>query len=219
MGTSNLRKFFADDKIHTVAARVVRFSGEASHFFTNEEKNIVVSVETHHHGMPMWANLNNTNGVWTVPPIGTEVLLASDMGDIEGEVYIIGTYGITNTQNIEAPTDVNSRNYTVIVDGNVSLTSASGDIILQTDQRVTILSGQKIECASEVGNGAPAATLEDIAKIWAYLTRQFDATAGHQHKAIFPALPVLLIESTIIPPTLGTGTAPEPVGTDVLLVE
>jgi len=205
MGTANLRKHTQDDRTHVIAARVVLLSGETKHYFVNEEKNIVVSVETHNHGMPMWANLANTPGVWVVPDVGTEVLVATDDGDIEGECYIVGVFPSTNVQNAEMPNDLAPRTFNVVVTGDANIVVGPGS-------SVHLISDTKIEAASAVGNGVSIAIQNELHAIWSYLMKQFDPATGHIHTVVGGAT-TAIAEST----TPGTAASvPEPHGTDIL---
>ncbi len=69
-----------------------------------------------------------------------------------------------------------------------------------------------------IGNGAAVelATKADVDAIAEYVQRQFDPALGHTHKAIVPAQPTLIVESTIVPPLPGGGLCPSPDGTSVL---
>lgn len=137
MGYANLRKFLADDSIHTLSGTVVKPPGEDKHYFVNDEHNLVVHVETHHHSVPVIANLSNGHGVWSVPDIGAEVLLASDMGNFEGELYVIGHYGYTNVSHATAPPGLSPQQHNVYVSGDINLVVGPGSKIHATTSSVT----------------------------------------------------------------------------------
>lgn len=204
MGTENLQKFFGDSRIHVIAARVEPIFGETSHFRVNAENNVTVSVVTHHYGMPMRANLSNGPGVWTIPDVGTEVMLASDNGDIEGEVYVIGTYGSTSVQNAAMPETTGPQTFNVAVTGDVNITVGPGG-------RVRLISDTEIEMASTPGGGKFLSIHDELHRIWEYLGKQFSSTSGHAHIGTGIGFP---IESAV------DGTSPtlaliEPVGTQI----
>lgn len=208
MGTENLRKFFADDRIHVIAGRVEIPPGESSHFSVNEENNVVLHVITHHHGVRIQANLSNGPGVWTIPDIGTEVMLASDNGDFEGEMYVIGTYHSTNHPNASIPASIGSQVFNVAVTGDANIVVGPGG-------KIRLISDTLIEAASASGAGVSLAKQSELHDIWVYLTKQFNPAAGHQHKGIVPALPTVMAEGV----TAGTtALLPdiEPSGTDLL---
>lgn len=215
MGYQNLVRMFRDDRIHVAAGRVVHPAGEAAHFYVNEERQVVVHVELHQHGTPVRANLSNHPGVWTVPDVDTEVLVGSDNGDFEGELYIVGTFPITNRQHAEVPASLGSQVFNVVVTGDANIVVGPGSTI-------RLLSDTRIELATPNGSvsGAPEAVAfqTELHAIWAYLDRQFSVGTGHTHisagPGTFPSGPP--VESSGIG---GASTAPEPIGSDVVRVE
>lgn len=209
MGTANLRKFFGDDRIHVIAGHVIVENGETSHFFINDEKNVVLSVEINHYGTVVRANLSNTPGVWTIPDVGTEVLVGFDNGEFEGEAYVIGTYGATNKTNAEIPTSVASQTFNVAVTGDANIVVASGS-------RIRLHSDTRIELSSGDGHGGPAALLSDLEPIWDYIARQFDHLLGHSHN---PTTPTIVVESTIPPGSPSSSAVPSPTGSTIVTVE
>lgn len=202
MGSASIRKYLSGDEIHTMAGTIVVPQGESSHFFVNAEKNVVVHVQTHHHAAVVQANLSNGPGVWSVPDPGTEVLLGTDMGNYEGELYVVGTYGHTNVANAATPGSLSSQQHNVVVTGDINLIVAPGSTI---------------RLASSLSSGEALALQSELHAIWSYLRKQFDPAAGHSHKVIVPAQPTLLVEGL----TEGTPgsvalTAIEPDGTQIV---
>lgn len=208
MGTANLRHHFADDRLHVVAGSIKLINGESSHFFVNDEKNVVVSVILHNHAVPVWANLHNTPGVWVIPDLDTEVLVASNNGDFEGELYVVGLFPPTNTQNAEIPEGLGPKTFNVVVTGDANIVVGPGS-------KISLISDTTVEAASSVGAGVSLAIQEAVHDIWRYLMNQFDPATGHKHPETGTTTSGP-IESVIV----GSGASvPEPSGTDILLGE
>lgn len=83
--------------IMCLAATVQVHDGETQHWEVSDEGAMVVSVVTHQHAVPIDALLkgggNDGKGVWFIPSVGTEVLIAFENGDFEGDAYIVGIFG------------------------------------------------------------------------------------------------------------------------------
>lgn len=79
------------------AATVQIHDGETQHWEVTDEGAMSVSVVTHQHAVPIDALLkgggNDGKGVWFIPSVGTEVLIAFENGDFEGDAYIVGVFG------------------------------------------------------------------------------------------------------------------------------
>ena len=91
----NLRDHLRDERIAAVAAHVELHEGETVFWRVNDEGDIIISVVTNQHGIPMWVNLDVVaggagRGIYMLPAIGDEVLVGFDDGDMEGEGYVIG---------------------------------------------------------------------------------------------------------------------------------
>jgi hypothetical protein len=90
---ANLKRLLEDDRVPAIAARIALHAGETTHYRVNEEGDLVVSVLTLNHEVPIWANLDTLagssgHGVWFIPDLDTEVIITFDNGDYEGEAYI-----------------------------------------------------------------------------------------------------------------------------------
>lgn len=101
----------SEDMIPSVKATVALHEGETSHWEVNADGDLQVSVVTHGHGAPITALLGalvggNGKGVWVIPPIGTEVLVAFPDGDYEGDAVLVA---VLSTGSVPAG----------LVDGNV----------------------------------------------------------------------------------------------------
>lgn len=101
MSLAGLRALFDGGPVATSAARVELHDGATGpngHYYVNSEGDIIVTVRLHHHDVPIDANLSalvggRGAGVWCIPDVGTEVIVAYDEGDMEGEAYIVGAFG------------------------------------------------------------------------------------------------------------------------------
>lgn len=150
-GISNLKKLLEDERLWTVAARVEVLDGEALHYFTNEEGDIVVSVRTLLHDVPLWANLDAMvggagRGIWMIPDPGVEVMVAFDHGEFEGEAYLVGRY-----TSGSAPAG--------LVPGQIVVAGIDVKVIGST--KVTVIA-PLIEAADAEGNGAPIALHQEL---------------------------------------------------------
>lgn len=109
------RELLDDERLWIMGARIALHDGESSHHRKTEEGANEVSVRTSNHGLQLWALLpggsNGDRGIWSVPEIGTEVLIACEDGDPEGDVFLVSAYGhspstMTTTQLILLINDV-----------------------------------------------------------------------------------------------------------------
>lgn len=208
MGTANIRKHFADDNVHTCVGRVALHDGDERHYFVNTERNLCVSVEIQQRGTPVWANMSNTPGVWTIPDIGDEVIIVSDNGEFEGELYLVGVISRTDKLNMLAPENLAPRTFNVVVTGDANIVVGPG-------ASVRLISDTRVEAASANGSGVSLAIQEALHDIWRYVMNQFDPVTGHGH-GVSGLATTNVVESSVI----GIGaTAPEPVGTDILFGE
>lgn len=208
MGLANLRKAFGDDRIHVFAGHVVTPPGEPRHFYVNAEKNVVVFVEMNHHGTPVRANLATQPGVWTVPDVNDEVLVATDNGEFEGELYIVGVIPVTNRANALAPGTLSPQTFNIVVTGDANIVVGPGS-------SVHLISDTKIEAAHAVGSGKSLGVEDEIHALWRYIKNQFATVTGHTHTVVGGAT-----TTTTESGALGAdGSAPEPHGTTIFKAE
>lgn len=92
MTLTAMRELFKDDKIWCLAARVALHDGETVHYEVTPEGAMSVSVRTHMHDVQINALLKG-GGIWYIPDVGTEVMIAFDNGEFEGDAYIMNPYG------------------------------------------------------------------------------------------------------------------------------
>ena len=83
------------DMVPAVKATVAPHENSGSHWSVNADGDLEVTVLTHSHAVPITALLGalvggSGKGVWMVPPLGTEVLVAFPDGDYEGDAVIVG---------------------------------------------------------------------------------------------------------------------------------
>lgn len=93
--TKGIARLFEDDQVACCLAVVALHDGETSHWAVNDEGDVEVTVVTHNHAVPVTAVLGALvggagKGVWMVPPLGTEVVLAFEQGDFESDAVIVG---------------------------------------------------------------------------------------------------------------------------------
>lgn len=90
-----LKALLKDDDVFTCLAVVALHEGETTHWSVNDEGDVQVTVKAHHQQSEITAVLGALvggagKGVWMVPPIGTEVVLAFERGEFEGDAVIVG---------------------------------------------------------------------------------------------------------------------------------
>lgn len=90
------KELMAPDQVWTLAARVTKHDGENSHWRVGDEGQMIISVRTHTHDVQIDAIMKggtNGGGVWIIPDEGTEVLIAFDNGEFEGDAFLVATFG------------------------------------------------------------------------------------------------------------------------------
>jgi hypothetical protein len=91
---TQLKAALADDKVHVKMGVVTLFDGESSHWEL-DDGDLFVDVEIAPQGQPVLCRMSTAIGganlgLWLVPPVGTEVIVAFPDGDFEGNPVIIG---------------------------------------------------------------------------------------------------------------------------------
>lgn len=93
--SAGLKKLVDDGRAACALATVALHEGEASHWSINDEGDLQVTVVAHNHKVPIVALMGalvggSGRGVWMIPPLGTEVVVAFDGDDFEGDAVIVG---------------------------------------------------------------------------------------------------------------------------------
>lgn len=139
MGIGGLQQGTASGDVHAFAARVQAWPGESSHFEVNEEGDVILHCVRHHGGTPVKANLcgvdSSGNGSIFIPDPGTEVMLGSDSGDFEGELYLLGCYptgrppdGLVSGKLFLINTNIELRSTTTTILGNAISAGGPGSL-------------------------------------------------------------------------------------------
>lgn len=171
MSLVHLKHLLRDERVWCVAARVEVLDGQSAHFDTNAEGDLIVSCLTVNHDVPIWANLDslaggaNGEGVWFIPDPGTEVMIAFDDGDFEGEAHIV-----SRTSGGRAPAGLGPGKIFVI----------GARIEVRATSKVLIAS-PIIEAADAEGGGQKLALLSELDDLRKYVRDQFSVGAGHIH--------------------------------------
>lgn len=199
-GLSNLRALLEDERVWCVAARVAVLEGDAKHYEVNEEGDMTIGVVTLQHGVPIRANLDSLsgsggNGIWMIPDVNDEVIVAFDGGEFEGEAYIVGrTCGGTQPGDGELGPLAPRQIFVV------------GERIEVRASDKVLIAAPTVEAASAAGGGRRLAFHDELQALWSFVRDQFSPT-GHSHAA-----PGGATTSTV---AIGT-TPDEPVGTGVI---
>lgn len=116
------RDLLKDERIPAVAAHVAVHDGESKHWELSDEGQMLVSVVTNNHGVEIWAILRgggfDGHGVWSIPAVGTEVVLGFDNGEFEGDVWVVGVHG-------KPPSGFDDTK-TLVIDDAVEIRSVNG---------------------------------------------------------------------------------------------
>lgn len=123
MTLTAMRDLLSDERIACVAATVQLHEGQTEHFRRDAiTGQIIVTVITNQNGVSIDALLKagdiSGRGLWIIPAIGTEVFVCFDMGEFEGDAYIVGYMG-------RAPDQLDDG-ITLIIDEKVQIRTLDG---------------------------------------------------------------------------------------------
>lgn len=122
MTMTAMRDLLAGEAVWCVAATVQLHDGEVEFFKKQSNGQLMISVVTNQHAVPMWATYKGGDiigrGIWAIPGIGTEVFVGFDQGDFEGDAFIVAPFG-------SAP-DALTANITLVIDDTVEIRSVGG---------------------------------------------------------------------------------------------
>lgn len=89
INTAALRDASEDDQVPCFTVTVKKHEGDAAHWRVNEDNDLVISVVTHRHEVPIEALIGGIGalgrGVVFIPDEGTEGVVVFDHGDFEGD--------------------------------------------------------------------------------------------------------------------------------------
>lgn len=118
---SGVRAGLEDRRFWCGLGLVYKPDGEDSHFEVDGEVGVLVNVELMPDREPLLCRLGGlgsggTGGVWKIPPVGSEVVVVVDGGDIGGETYIVGVLssGGTPSELDETTLVIKSPKVTII---------------------------------------------------------------------------------------------------------
>jgi hypothetical protein len=136
--TDTIREVLQDSRVWIKLGIVTKFDGETSHYELDGE-DLLVDVELMPNREPVFCRMGTLGGgqflgVWAIPGVGTEVLVAVPDGDLEMDPVIIAclSSGVMpgGAAAVDEQTLVISTNYVKIV--------AGGDVTIQSDQDIKI---------------------------------------------------------------------------------
>jgi hypothetical protein len=105
--------------------------GGGSHYDVDDDVGVLVSVELQPEGQPVMARLGGlgeggSNGVWRIPPLGSEVAVVVPGGDLDADACIVGVLASGGTPG-ELDGDtlvVRAPKIVIIADGAVEVGQA-----------------------------------------------------------------------------------------------
>lgn len=129
---SGIREALVDRRFWVGLGIVYKPDGESSHYEIDTDVGVLVNVELMPDREPLLCRLGGLgegglNGVWMIPPVGTEVAVVVPGGDIGGEPMIVGVLASGGV-----PTEL---------DGNTLVVRAPNVTIIATEGAVEV--GQK----------------------------------------------------------------------------
>ncbi len=121
MSLQNLKLLMKDDRVAAIHA-VVRAPKSGENHYSLIAGQLMIHVVAKTSKTPIWAHMDGGGrlgrGVWSIPDIGTEVVVAFDDGEFEGDAFIVGTHGRLQ--------GVLNTGVTLLVDDSVEIRSVSG---------------------------------------------------------------------------------------------
>lgn len=85
----SIKEALADGRVWVALGVVTLFEGETSHYEL-EDGDLLVDVQLVPNGEPLLCRLGTGHGIWAIPPVGAEVLVALPEGDFEANPVIVG---------------------------------------------------------------------------------------------------------------------------------
>lgn len=125
------------DKRVWIDVGVVRlFDGESKHYEIDGE-DLLVDVELGAEAMPLFCRMASTmggmgRGVWSIPPIGTEVVVAVPIGDLDADPVIVGVL-----PSGALPEGLDEQTI-VITSPKVRIEASGGDVTLASSSDVRL---------------------------------------------------------------------------------
>lgn len=138
-----MRDFLRDRRVWTGVGTVVKRPDEDSHwrFATDEHGHnvdVLVECDLHPGPTPVECRLASVSGgaghgLWKIPPVGTQVVITIQRGELEADCCIVGTLA-TN----QVPSGLDEDTLVLLNPKNVLIKSDSGDININASGQVIL---------------------------------------------------------------------------------
>jgi hypothetical protein len=176
---SDMQEVLQDRRVWTGVGVVVKRPNDDAHYEIVKDSagnpvDVLVEVDFMPNAEPVYARLGALSGgagagIWSIPPVGTEVVLALPGGELDGMPCIVGR--------------LSSRNIPGALDADT--------LVIINPKKVIIASqNDKVYLGSQDGTGCqPAAVADDLDTRLQTIESRLNDLAGHTHAAGTYAVP------------------------------
>ncbi len=120
-----------DERVPAVAGFVRQTPDGGAHWNVSGiagARQLMIHVVTKTHHTPIWCHAQGggklSHGLWSIPSVGTEVLVSFDNGAFEGDAFIIGEFGRYDDSSQSL-----AENTTLLIDETVEIRSVAGSAV------------------------------------------------------------------------------------------